>query len=104
VTTPPGPYPEDSQATVALVLGILSIVCIQPLGIAAWIMGNSEIKAIDQGRRPPENRGTAVAAKVCGIIGLALLVLIIIAIIAIIALGGFAAFFALIEEASNNAR
>ncbi|MGH9197811.1 MAG: hypothetical protein ACRD1T_18970, partial [Acidimicrobiia bacterium] len=39
---------------------------------AAWIMGNNELKAIDEGRRPPENRGTANAGRICGIIGLVL--------------------------------
>ena len=46
------PYPEQSQATTILILGILSIVCCGLLGIAAWIMGNNELKAIDEGRRP----------------------------------------------------
>jgi hypothetical protein len=64
-------YPETSQATLILVLGILSILCCGPLGIAAWIMGNTEINAIDAGRRPPENRATANAGRICGIIGIA---------------------------------
>ena len=66
------PYPEQSQATTILVLGILSIVCCGLLGIAAWVMGNNELKAIDEGRRPPENRGTANAGRICGIVGVAL--------------------------------
>ena len=66
------PYPEQSQATTILVLGILSIVCCGLLGIAAWIMGNNEMKAIDEGRRPPENRGNANAGRICGIVGVAL--------------------------------
>jgi hypothetical protein len=66
------PYPEPSQATTILVLGILSIVCCGLLGIAAWIMGNNELKAIDEGRRPPENRGNANAGRICGIVGVAL--------------------------------
>ena len=69
---PASPYPESSQATSILVLGILSIVCCSPLGIAALIMGNTELRAIDEGRRPPENRGTANAGRICGIIGLVL--------------------------------
>ena len=69
------PYPEQSQATTILVLGILSIVCCGLLGIAAWVMGNNELKAIDEGRRPPENRGTANAGRICGIVGVALTVL-----------------------------
>ena len=66
------PYPEQSQATTILVLGILSIVCCGLLGIAAWVMGNNELKAIDEGRRPPENRGTANAGRICGIVGVVL--------------------------------
>ena len=74
MTLPPAqsPYPEQSQATTILVLGILSIVCCGLLGIAAWIMGNNELKAIDEGRRPPENRGNANAGRICGIVGVAL--------------------------------
>lgn len=66
------PYPEQSQATTILVLGILSIVCCGFLGIAAWVMGNNELKAIDEGRRTPENRGTANAGRICGIVGVVL--------------------------------
>jgi hypothetical protein len=66
------PYPEQSQATTILVFGILSIVCCGLLGIAAWVMGNNELKAIDEGRRPPENRGTANAGRICGIVGVVL--------------------------------
>jgi len=71
-----------------LVFGILSIVCCQPLGIAAWVMGNSELRAIDEGRRPPENRGMAQAGKICGIVGLALIVVLVV----LFALGALAAF------------
>jgi hypothetical protein len=68
------PYPEQSQATTALVLGILGLViCGGILSPFAWVMGNREMQAIDAGRRPPENRGTANAAKILGIVGTALL-------------------------------
>jgi ABC-type Fe3+ transport system permease subunit len=82
---------EASQATTALVLGILSIVLCQILGPFAWAMGNTEMKAIDAGRRPPENRGTANAAKILGIIGTVLLiigVLVAIFVVAMVAITG----------------
>ena len=75
MTTPPqfpseySAYPEQSQATTILVLGILGIVICQFLGPFAWVMGNKELEAIDAGRRPPENRGTANAGRILGIIG-----------------------------------
>ncbi len=75
------PYPEASQATTALVLGILSIVICQVLGPFAWSMGSKEMQAIDAGRRPPENRGTANAAKILGIVGTVLLGIAVIGII-----------------------
>jgi hypothetical protein len=73
-------YPEPSQATTVLVLGILSIL-FQILGPVAWILGDKELAAIDAGRRSPENRSSAVAGKVLGIIGTVLLVLAIVGII-----------------------
>lgn len=66
-------YPEASQATTVLVLGILSLVICQVLGPFAWVMGNRELEAIDGGRRPPENRGTANAGRILGIVSTALL-------------------------------
>jgi hypothetical protein len=66
-------YQEDSQATTVLVLGILSLVLCQVLGPFAWVMGNKELAAIDAGERPPQNRGTAQAGRVLGIIGTVLL-------------------------------
>jgi len=71
----PGSYPEQSQATTILVLGILAVVLCQILGPFAWVMGNNELAAIDGGRRPPENRGTANAGRILGIIGTVLLAL-----------------------------
>jgi hypothetical protein len=80
-------YPEDSQATTILILGILGIICCAPLGIAAWIMGNRELEAIDAGRRNPENRGTANAGRIIGIVATALMALGILAFIASIIFG-----------------
>src|SRR5688500_16762177 len=76
--TPPGaPYPEQSQATTVLVLGILSIVLCQLLGPVAWKLGSDEIRAITEGRRPPEGLGLAQAGRICGIVGSCLLGLVI---------------------------
>ena len=74
-------YPEASQATTVLVLGILSLVICQVLGPFAWVMGNRELEAIDSGRRPPDNRGTANAGRILGIIGTAFLAIGVIALL-----------------------
>ena len=68
-------YPQDSQATTILVLGILGLVLCQVLGPFAWVMGNKEIAAIDAGERPPENRGTAQTGRILGIISTVLLLI-----------------------------
>jgi len=70
-----GAYPEASQATTALVLGILGLIICGVLAPFAWSMGNKELAAIDEGRRPPENRGTANAGRILGIVGTVLLAL-----------------------------
>ncbi|HEY6635757.1 MAG TPA: DUF4190 domain-containing protein [Acidimicrobiia bacterium] len=99
MTTPPqfpsesGAYPEQSQATTILVLGILGIVICGILAPFAWSMGNKELAAIDSGRRAPENRGTANAGRILGIIGTVLLaagvVLLILVIVGTVTFGAF---------------
>lgn len=69
----PARYPEPSQATTVLVLGILGLVLCGILAPFAWVMGNRELEAIDAGRRSPENRGTANAGRILGIIGTVIL-------------------------------
>lgn len=71
--TDPSQYPEASQATTILVLGILGLIICGFLAPVAWIMGKNELEAIDSGRRPPENRGTANAGRILGIIGTVLI-------------------------------
>ena len=71
--TDPNRYPEASQATTILVLGILGLVICSILAPFAWVMGNKELEAIDAGRRPMDNRGTANAGRILGIIGTVLL-------------------------------
>jgi len=79
-------YPEQSQATTALVLGILGVVLCGLLGPFAWRIGGKELKAIDAGRRPPENRSQAQAGRILGIVETAFILLAIpAAIIALLA-------------------
>lgn len=72
-------YTEKSQATLALVLGILSIICLPLLGPAAWAVARDELAGIERGRRSPSHRGTAATARVLAIIGTFLLVVAVVA-------------------------
>lgn len=83
--TDPNQYPEQSQATTALVLGILGIVICGVLAPFAWVMGKNEVDAIDAGRRNPANRGTANAGKILGIVGTVLLAIGVIFLVLFIA-------------------
>jgi hypothetical protein len=63
-------YPESSQATAALVLGIVGLVlCGGILSPIAWYLGATEVRAIEEGRRDPGGLQTANAGKILGIIG-----------------------------------
>ena len=70
----PGAVPQQaSKATVAVVLGVLGIVCCGLLAPVAWYLANEEIKGIDAGRLSEANRGMAQVAKILGIVGSILL-------------------------------
>ena len=57
-----------------LVLGILGLLVCGPLGIAAWVMGNGDLKEIDAGTMDPSGRGTTQAGKICGMIATILMI------------------------------
>ena len=84
-------YPESSQATTALVLGIVSIVVCGLCAPFAWYIGNEEIRAIDAGRRDPGNRGTAQAGRIIGMIVTILIGLAILLLVGVIVAGASAA-------------
>jgi hypothetical protein len=71
---PMGPR-EHPQGTLILILGILSLVCIQILGPVAWIMGNKALAEIDANPSMFSNRSAVNAGRICGIISTVLLVL-----------------------------
>jgi predicted Zn finger-like uncharacterized protein len=69
---------EPHRGVLILVLGIISIVLAGfvwcsviglPLGIAAWVMGQADLRKIRNGSMDPEGEGLTQAGKICGIIG-----------------------------------
>ena len=71
---------KPHRGTLILVLGILGIVICGPLGVVAWILGNSDLKEIDAGAMDPEGRSLTQAGKICGIIASILLIVSILAV------------------------
>ncbi|MFX4272335.1 hypothetical protein ACQBAR_14040 [Propionibacteriaceae bacterium Y1685] len=83
----PSPYgtaqvaPPHPQATMIMVLGILSVVGFSITGPFAWYMGSKALKEVDADNRVHAERGSIVAGKVMGIIGSVLLVFVVIYLI-----------------------
>ncbi len=60
---------SSTQATMSLVLGILSLICCPLLAPIAWFLGSQELKAVREGSSPAGGEGIAKAGMILGIIG-----------------------------------
>ncbi len=68
---PPALPLKPHRGTTVLVLGILGLVfgCFGViLGPIAWVMGNNDLREMDQGIMDPAGRGNTQAGRICGII------------------------------------
>ena len=77
---------KPHRGTVVLVFGILSFVVCPFFGIAAWVMGNTDLREMAAGRMDPTGRDITQAGRICGIVG-TILVLIPTLIIIVVAIG-----------------
>ena len=66
---------QPHRGTMILVFGILGLIVCFPFGVVAWVMGNTDLKAMDAGTMDPEGRGTTQAGKIIGMIATILNVL-----------------------------
>ena len=82
---------KPHRGTLVLVLGILSLVVCQPIGIAAWVMGGSDLKEMDAGTMDPSGRGTTQAGKICGMIASILMIIGVLIFGLLFALGAISA-------------
>jgi hypothetical protein len=86
-----GQQPENHpNATTALVLGIVGIICCSLTAPFAWVMGKKAMDEIDASGGRIGGRGSAQAGYVLGIVGTILLVLAIVVVAIAVVLGGFA--------------
>ncbi len=72
---------EPHRGTLILIFGIIGLTVCQPFGIAAWLMGNADLKKMAAGQMDPEGEDLTKAGKICGIIGTILMILITILLI-----------------------
>jgi Domain of unknown function (DUF4190) len=87
---PAGPTVEHPQATLAFVLGLLSVIGLTILGPFGWYYGNKVVNEIDRDPRAYNNRGLAMAGKVLGIIGTVMLAFIVVLVVGAIVFAIFA--------------
>jgi len=84
---------KPHRATLVLVLGILSLIICQPLGIVAWILGKADLKQMAEGTMDPSGKDTTNIGRILGIIATVFLILaLVIAMVGAILGFGFAAF------------
>ncbi len=79
---------KPHRGVLILVFGILSLVACPFFGIAAWVMGNTDLEEMDYGLMDPTGRDLTKAGRTCGIIGTALLGLqVLVFLVALVFLG-----------------
>lgn len=72
--TMPGPFaPRPHRGVLILIFGILGLFFCVIFGIAAWIMGNTDLKEMEAGRMDPSGIGLTQAGRILGMIAVALL-------------------------------
>ncbi len=62
------------HGSLILTLGLLGLLLFAPLGILAWVLGNKDLTAMEQGRMDKSGEGLTSAGKVLGIIACALMI------------------------------
>lgn len=72
---------EPHRGGLILAFGLLSFVVCPFFGIAAWVMGNNDLREIAAGRMDPTGRDLTQAGRICGIVGTVLLILPMLVII-----------------------
>ena len=84
----PGTSAAPHRGALVLVLGILSLIICAPLGIAAWVMGGSDLTAMRSGRMDRSGESLTTVGYVLGIIGTVLFGLqVVVGILLLVAAG-----------------
>ncbi len=67
-------YEQEHRGGLILALGIIGLVACQPVGIAAWVLGNNDLKAMDAGQMDPEGRQLTQVGKILGMVATILMI------------------------------
>ena len=71
------------RGPVILIYGILGLVVCQLFGIAAWVMGNTDLDEMAAGRMDPSGRDMTKAGRICGMIAAGLLIFQVVLLIVV---------------------
>jgi hypothetical protein len=78
---------KPHRGVLILVFGLVGLVVCPFFGIAAWVMGNTDLQEIDAGQMDPSGRDFTRVGRICGIVATALLALqVLIMMLAMLAL------------------
>ena len=77
---------QPHRGVIILVFGILSFVVCPFFGVEAWVMGNTDLRAMADGIMDPSGRDITQAGRICGIVG-TILVLIPMVLVILAAVG-----------------
>lgn len=66
---------RSHRGVTILVFGILGLLVCQLLGIAAWVMGNEDLREMDAGWMDPSGRDMTNAGRILGMIATAMLII-----------------------------
>ena len=65
---------KPHRGAVILVFGILGLVACQAFGIAAWVMGNNDLREMNAGYMDSSGRDLTNAGRICGMIATVLMI------------------------------
>jgi hypothetical protein len=69
---------KPHRGALILTFGILGLVCCVLFGVAAWVMGNTDLREMQAGQMDPAGQGITQAGKICGIVSVAILAVAIV--------------------------
>ncbi len=83
----PGGYQRAHRGGMILTFGIIGVLCCMPLGIAAWVMGASDLAEIRAGRMDIAGLDTTRVGMILGMVSVGIAVLSVLAQVLMLGLG-----------------
>ena len=65
---------KPHRGSVILAFGILGLVVCQLFGVAAWVMGNNDLKEMDRGYTDPTGRELTKTGRILGMVATGLMI------------------------------